>query len=620
MLCGGEQGRKAVGHALARAARDERGVVLFTALVAILILSILVAALTFGVMGEIGMSRQHAVSVQALALAEAGAYRGLAELRHRIAEDFEAKIAEATPEEVTAACENDEAWRLIGRFAFSGTASDWTEDPATGHAVLALNGGEPIAVRAPDGEEVGWIAVTIRVGAAGFSRQPVCERSSASTPESYRMYMAYEVEAMGLTRNARRVVRLSTPPDEPIEVFVERASFSRWALLVLEDSKQWLSDGMAVGGPAHTNGQWWIWGRPTFGGVVSSTAKTVRFGNCGYPLELEASENPGPAAGCEGDRPVYLAGELRRGVRALEFPLHPVNPARVALGLDPIGPDPLDTEIRAAVADQVKGGEEIPDGVYLANDGLTLRHPRTLRQSGIYVKGDVSELVLAVEDGRQVVIIALEDGDDDQRATKKIVLDPEQDSIEVAWGPSFRNTRSYKGLPNGVIYVDGEIGSLFGTVYQSRLTVAARGTITITDHLVYRGPAEAEGPWQPQGVLGLFTREGDVLIDGESAPADLYIDAAILAPRGQFAVISEEDLPDKGTIHLLGGIVQRRFGQFGVSDRERQTGYRLEFRYDTRLRQQVRPPFFPQSDRYSSQRRLPDALYSKPSWQELTPP
>lgn len=606
-----------------RTVRDERGVVLFTTLVAILILSILVGVVVFGTMGEMGMSREHTVGTQALALAEAGAYRGLAELRHRLSGIFEANIGEATVDEIVAACQNDEAWRLVARYAAPGETSDWTEDPATGQAVLLLNGGEPLGVRGPDGSEAGRFTVTIRVGAGGSTRPAECERGSATTPESYRMFVTYDVEAMGLTRNARRVVRLSSPTDDPVEVQVERSSFARWALLVLGDSKEWLTDEMVVGGPAHTNGEWWIWGHPTFGGAVSSTAKTVRFGNCGYPVELEATENPQEAAGgCEGDRPVYKAGDLRRGVRALEYPLNPVNPARVALGLDPLGPDPTDAEITAAAADQVKGGsDELPEGIYIANDGGSLRHPRTQRATGIYVRGDVSEMALAVEDGRQAIIIAVEGAAEDE-ATKKILFDAKENSIEVAWGPSFRNTRSYKGLPNGVIYVEGEIASLFGAVYQNRLTIAAQGAITITDHLVYKAPDEGEGAGQPQGVLGLYSREGDVLIDGSVAPSDLYIDATILAPQGQFAVISDEDLPDKGSVHLMGGIVQREFGQFGESDREgqTQTGYRLEFRFDSRLLQSIQPPFYPQSDRYSSQRRLPDALYTKPSWQELTPP
>lgn len=608
--------------ALIAAGDNQHGAALLTVLAAIVILSILVGAIALAAMGELSISRQQALATQALFLAEAGAYRALAELRHRLLVDFEAGIGRALPEDLITACESGQAWQLVAQFAHPGAESDWVEDAATSQAVLALNGTEPVSVRAPDGEEVGRFTATIRVGSGEVSGRNVCVRGGAAVPESYQMLIAYQIEAVGLVRNARRVVQLSSPPDGPVELFVERASFARWALLLLEKSEEWLTDNTVLDGPAHTNGRWWIRGSPSFRGPQSSVDTVVRFGNCGSPIDLAADMNPGHGPVCEGDRPRYLGGPLQRGVPPLMFPTKPVNPARAALGLESIGPDPADTELRLAAADQVGREQGMPPGIYIANDGTALRHPRTRRATGIYVRGDVKELALFAEEGRQGILIQMTQASEGPPTTKKIMLDPERNVTHVASGPNFGTAKSYEGLPNGVIYVEGKIDSLSGTVYRSQWTIAARGSLTVTDHLVYRDPPGGEGTGPQLNLLGLYSQEGDVQVDGAAAPPDLYLDATILVPRGQFWVKGYDSVPDKGTIHLLGGIAQRRFGAFGSFDPASQTwrGYRLEFRYDRRLLHEMAPPFFPQADHYAARRRIPDSLYEKPVWQELPAP
>src|SRR3990170_5565253 len=127
------------------------------------------------------------------------------------------------------------------------------------------------------------------------------------------------------------------------------------------------------------------------------------------------------------------------------------------------------------------------------------------------------------------------------------------------------STRTYTGTGNGVIYADGPIESLFGIVHRSvRLTIAARATITLTDHVVYQSPPGRGS--DAANLLGLYSLKGDVQVDGARAPRDLHVDAVILAPEGKFWVKEFNALPDRGNLWVLGGVVQAKLGEFGAFD------------------------------------------------------
>ncbi len=596
----------------------ERGAALVAVLGVMVIVSVLVAALVFATMGERAISQQQAGGTQALFLAEAGAYRALAELRHRFLVDLAARIDQVEGADVIAACENEEGWRLAAAFAHPGGTTDWVEDPATGEAVLRLNGGRPISVRAGGGSETGQFTATIRLRTTAAGMRADCRRPGAASPEQYRMFLDYEIVAIGAARNTRRSVKLTNPAAAPLELAVERASFSRWALLLLQRSEQWLTAETILEGPAHTNDRWHIAAAPTFHGPISSSAVEVVFHNCGRQVDLAAATNPGAPPGCAGDQPRYLAGELERGVRPVEFPEAPPSLARAALGLDPDGPPPSDSDLARAAADQVKPGVPPPPGVYIANDGGVLRHPGTGSPTGVYIRGNVNIVALAVEDGRQALLLRLS-GSSGPAVIHKIVFAPERDALVLS-GPD-TPARTYRGRFNGLIYVDGVIESFSGTVARSALlTVVARKAITITDHVVYEHPPAAGGE-EALNLLGLYVEEGSLQIDG-AAPADLYVDAVLLAPKGGLRTEGLAGLGDRGTLHIFGGMTAEEFGAVGMVDPDSGTprGYRLDLRYDQRLLSETMPPFFPRADRYAARRPRGDGLYLKPVWQEVSAP
>src|SRR3989304_7562260 len=100
-----------------RILEDEPGVAMVTAMLAFFILPVVVAALALATMGETGLSFDQSRSGQAFHLAEAGAYRALAELRRRIASDFNTNVLSANPLIVQGQCNSNQGWRIIANYA-----------------------------------------------------------------------------------------------------------------------------------------------------------------------------------------------------------------------------------------------------------------------------------------------------------------------------------------------------------------------------------------------------------------------------------------------------------------------------------------------------------------------
>jgi hypothetical protein len=600
-------------HFVARALRSEQGIVLLAVLAAVLILTVLLSALVVSAIDESSIAGHQRGGTQALFLAEAGAYRALAELRHRVAVTFDAGLAEARAGELRSLCEEDRSAPLVAKFD-RADGDRWVEDPVDGSVAVRLNGGDPLAVRAVDGRETGRFLALIRLRSAPPpGGEKVCASEDAAS-QRYDFWFTYEIESVGITPHGRRAVRFASHRGAPIALPIERAAVSRWALLVLGRSDIWLTGRTVIDGPAHTNGQWWIAGSPTLRGGATSVAQALRFSNCGSPIESAAAANPGVGV-CSGDRPAFLGGDLRLAAPPVALPAHPPNLGRAALGLDADGAPVTEGDIRVAAPGQVKTGQEAGRGVYIANDDGLLRHPETHAPTGIYIRGDIAALRLEVEGGRQVLLIRL--AGSRTGAERRILLDPEAKTLAVE---DERSSVTFQGVGNGLLYVDGKIASLSGIIHRrTRLAIVARGSITISERVVYEDPPGADRG--ADSLLGLYTEQGDVLINGEVAPEELSIDAAVAAPRGSLSVPDLDGLPDKGALHVRGALVLEEVGAVGELDpgTDSQRGYRLHLTYDWRLREQV-PPFFPLTDRYAISWPQPNPLYAKPVWEEIPVP
>ena len=130
-----------------------------------------------------------------------------------------------------------------------------------------------------------------------------------------------------------------------------------------------------------------------------------------------------------------------------------------------------------------------------------------------------------------------------------------------------------------------------------RLTVGASGEVNVTNNIVY-----AHDPRQPGSTstdtLGIIS-EGDVMIS-KNAPANLEIDASIMALNTSFMLEEWWMNGARGTLSVFGGIIQEERGPVGTfSGTTKVSGYSKNYNYDARFLNSP-PPFVPTTGDYIS--------------------
>jgi len=195
----------------------------------------------------------------------------------------------------------------------------------------------------------------------------------------------------------------------------------------------------------------------------------------------------------------------------------------------------------------------VPEGVYLIQNDLGL--------GGIYVQGDVKEMVTAIEGNFQVISFRME-----------------EDSWVLKFSPSRRETHFYAPsgplffslTPLGIIIINGKVESLGGGMVDEtgevilvqheeipsllqgvNLTLVASDEITITSHLIRQGVVWRQGiPYlkEKSGQLMIFstgkdlwedeTREGGISIAAD-APDRVEIQASLMTHGQGFRILGE---------------------------------------------------------------------------------
>lgn len=210
-----------------------------------------------------------------------------------------------------------------------------------------------------------------------------------------------------------------------------------------------------------------------------------------------------------------------------------------------------------------ESNEPVPDGVYLIKDDLGL--------GGVFIQGDLEEMILAVEEDSQVISLHTEGG----HWTLK---------FSPAKGKTMFSTPQenhfYDLIPLGIIIVNGKIQSLGGGIVEPsgqmilvkdrevpsilqgvNLTIISSEKITITSHLLHQGLKWQEGvPYlkDSQSQLIIFAtgkdfmedteREGEIVIEGDSSQ-ELIIQASLTASGKGVSI------EGKGkTIQILGSL------------------------------------------------------------------
>jgi len=213
--------------------------------------------------------------------------------------------------------------------------------------------------------------------------------------------------------------------------------------------------------------------------------------------------------------------------------------------------------------------EPVPDGVYLIKDDLGL--------GGLFIQGDIEEMILAVEHDFQIIQITQEE------KIWILKFSPKKDETTFIT-PSSKD--SYDLTPKGIVIINGGIESLGGgwmsasgdiqrlegeekapsLLKSVNLTFISSKEIVITDHIIHEGVQWIDSvPYvkDSQSQLNIFAggnsltekqnRTGGITIDNQFSK-DLKIQASLTTSTGEFSIQGKNK-----TVNILGSVHSSRF-------------------------------------------------------------
>ncbi len=274
------------------------------------------------------------------------------------------------------------------------------------------------------------------------------------------------------------------------------------------------------------------------------------------------------------------------------------------------------------------------NGVYVPNSGSVGNKHVT---NGIWVKGDVKELVLGTDaaSGNSKIFINQTDSTNPKKETTIYTLNspmtfaPPIVSTTTTYNSGTivieRNVTTgkydfnhYNEHTNGLLYVNGKINSLRATNsdggVKGKITIASNNTITITNDIKYNTrinnpdcfEVTKEKPFPDFfDSLGIIT-EGNIKV-ATNAPNNIEINAIMMATGTSFYYEGYRSVK-KDTLTVHGSFIQAQRGPVGVfSGNSRTAGYAKDYYFDARMKienpqfGQVLPPYFPVVGRYEKQ-------------------
>jgi len=157
-------------------------------------------------------------------------------------------------------------------------------------------------------------------------------------------------------------------------------------------------------------------------------------------------------------------------------------------------------------------------------------------------------------------------------------------------------TNRNMALPaNGALFVNNGTLTISGTL-QGRLTAGASSNLIIPNNITYSSDPRINS--SSADMLGLIS-ESNVMIS-QTAPAELEIDASLMALSTSFYLQNWSTVAPKGTLNVYGGIIQDQRGPVGTfngSTGQKISGYSKNYNYDPRMLT-TPPPFYPTTGDY----------------------
>jgi hypothetical protein len=403
---------------------------------------------------------------------------------------------------------------------------------------------------------------------------PVSGVSGLGSTALFRYH--YTIDGTGTEGLVTRTVNL----EGSFSVLVQQENFARYALFTNTQGGVYFAQGFNYYGPVHTNGQFNFMQNPGthFWDTIESVNPLAKYGNSpGSPIQLAADRNG------TIDVPIFDQG-LTLGAANIPMPATTTGDTQRSIAL---------TGISAPST----------NGVYLGYAG-------TAMTGGIYVKGDAS-MTLSVQVGG-IAQFTINLGSD----SWTVQADKANNQTRIKMNTGSYTT--YTGLPNGMLFVDGNVTSLAGTLQRdTQLTVAATNDVTITGHLMYENYTASSPPsaMGATNLMGILSWNNSIHI-GTSAPNDINIHAVLMAPVGQVLVDNYDTTAVRGTATIFGGVIEDSYGPFGISSGGSIThGYARNFAYDRRMANGMAPPYFPTTGKVI---RSLNGLTDRPNWRQTT--
>lgn len=430
------------------------------------------------------------------------------------------------------------------------------------------------------------------------------------TSQGQVYYLDYSITGNGTYGdNARKVITEGT-----MLVQLGRTSLNQFILLANDGgsgsngTSGFFDTSSVYDGPVHVNQNWALSGKPTFlaGASVSDSYVWMNDArNCnGFSFVKVAGQQASPG-GCT--TPNTNGQGLQFSTDKIDLPKNAASQARAALGLDSTDVSNLD---KGTICQKLNGTpcNTAANGVYVPSSGGKVT-------GGIYVQGDAN-ITLSTLGNAQVYTIVDKNG-----KTTTITVDYVTKTTTYLLPPALPVVLT--GVPNGQLYVDGNISALTGPARlgalpnpapsnvpavvppaiaaQSQLNIASSGSVTITGDVTYTDNPNTTPT--AKNVLGIISGSDSVVI-GDAAPKDVYLNGAILAgSTGKgLGVKSPGQTPARGAIHMLGSLAEDTDQLRGQVDNNgtATAGYADDFKFDQRfLNGAVAPPFFPATTQFA---------------------
>ena len=227
---------------------------------------------------------------------------------------------------------------------------------------------------------------------------------------------------------------------------------------------------------------------------------------------------------------------------------------------------------------------------------------------GLYIHGD-NQMALSVDSsGRQVITVT--QGTTVQTVTVDLAANDTIVTTQV--GTAAATTVTSASVPNGLVYSDGNITSLQGTIANNVVSggttipnawtiatdIAAGKNVTLTGSIKYLTPRNLAVQETSDtnfvkyaGLLGILSNHVGV---ASGAGPNLEFDGSIFATQTFDALNPSAPVGSTGTMLSIGGVITQNAGVFAYSDNSGNltSGYQEQYHYDTRLANRP-PPFFP---------------------------